>query len=88
MAALVELTLIFRFLWRNVRKYIQDRDNLSWTVQNSSGGDRLNAVSAGRSDDPVLRSLQKKAIVYSIICFIPLYVFFLFAAYAIIRVTS
>jgi hypothetical protein len=88
-AALVEFLLLFRFLWRKVRKYNFDhRPPWHRSVQNSSGSDKLNITKSGPTDDPILRALEKKAIIYSIVCFIPLFAFFLFAFYIIYRVTS
>jgi len=86
---LVEFLLLFRFLWRKVRKYNVDHYP-DWyrSVQNSSGSDRLSIVKNGPTDDPVLRALEKKAIIYSIVCFVPLFAFFLLAFYTIYRVTS
>lgn len=88
-AALVEFLLLFRFLWRKVRKYTLDRyPDWHCSVKNSSGSDKLNTIRSGPTDDPVLRALEKKAIIYSIVCFIPLFAFFLLAFYTIYRVTS
>ena len=88
-ATLVEFLLLFRFLWRKVRKYNLDHyPNWYRSVQNSSGSDKLSSVRSGPTDDPVLRALEKKAIIYSIVCFIPLFAFFLLAFYTIYRVTS
>ena len=88
-SAFVELFLLFRFLWRKVRKYNLDHyPDWYWSIQKSSGTDKLRAVRNGPTDDPVLRKLEKKAIIYSIVCFIPLFAFFLLVFYAIYRVTS
>jgi hypothetical protein len=88
-ATLVEFLLLFRFLWRKVRKYNLDHyPDWYLSVQKSSGTDKLSAVRKGPKDDPVLRALEKKAIIYSIICFIPLFAFFLIAFYTVYRVTS
>ena len=88
-AALVELKFFFHFLWRHVRQYTIDRYGDSYpSLHNSSGSDKLNAISALPRDDPTLRALERKAIIYSIVCFIPLFVIFLAAFYTIFRVTS
>lgn len=88
-AALVEFLLLFRFLWRKVRQYnINQYPDWYWSFQKSSGTDKLNAVRNGPKDDPVLRALEKKAIIYSIICFIPLFAFFMLVFYTIYRITS
>lgn len=88
-AALVEFLLLFRFLWRKVRKYTLDRyPDWHCSVQKSSGTDKLSAIRDGPTRDPVLRALEKKAIIYSIICFIPLFAFFMLTFYTIYRVTS
>lgn len=88
-AALVEFLLLFRFLWRKVRKYTLDRyPDWHCSVQNSSGSDKFSAIRSGPTDEPVLRALEKKAIIHSIVCFIPLFAFFLLVFYTIYRVTS
>ena len=88
-AVLVEFFLLFRFLWRKVRKYTLDRyPDWHWSIQKSSGTDKLKAINNGPTNDPVLRALEKKAIIYSIVCFIPLFAFFMLAFYTIYRVTS
>jgi len=88
-AVFVELITIFRFLWRNVRKYTRERyPDWSCNVKSSSGSDKLNAVSSGPIDDPVLQALQKKATIYSIISFVVLFAIFLVAFYIIFRLSS
>lgn len=88
-SAFVELFLLFRFLWRKVRKYNLDHyPDWYYSVQKSSGTDKLSTVRKGPKDDPILRALEKKAIIYSIVCFIPLFAFFMLAFYTIYRVTS
>lgn len=88
-ASIVELIFIFPFLWKKVRKYTLDRDGiLSQNVQNSSGTDKINAAMSGPTDDPVLRALQRKAIIYSIICFVPLFLIVLFAFCTLYILTS
>jgi len=85
-AAFVEFLLLFRFLWRNVHGYARQRYG-DW-YQSVQGSDKLNAVSAGPTDDPVLRALQKKATIHSAVCFVVLFVIFLFAFFTIFRLTS
>ncbi|KPL23607.1 MAG: hypothetical protein AMJ75_05775 [Phycisphaerae bacterium SM1_79] len=88
-SAFVELFLLFRFLWRKVRKYTLDHyPDWHCSVQKSYGTDKLSAIRNGPTDDPVLRVLEKKAIIYSIVCFIPLFAFFMLAFYIIYKVTS
>jgi hypothetical protein len=88
-SAFVELFLLFRFLWRKVHKYTLDRyPDWHCSVQKSSGTDKLSAIRNGPTNDPVLRALEKKAIIYSIVCFIPLFAFFMLVFYTIYRVTS
>ncbi len=88
-AALVEFTLISRFLFRNVRKYTRERYG-DWyqSVQNSSGSDKLNAVKSGPTDDPILHTLRKRATIYTVVCFVALFIIFLLVFYTIYRVTS
>jgi len=88
-AALVGLTLLFGLLWKNVQKYARERYP-DWyrSVKASSGSDKLNAVRSGPTDDPVLHALRKRATIHSVICFIALFVIFLFVFYTIFRVTS
>jgi len=87
-AALVEL-LLFRFLWRKVRKYTIERyPDLAESIEGSTGSDKLNAVRSVPRDDPVLRALERRAIIYSIVCFVPLYLIFMFVFYVIYRLTS
>lgn len=86
---LVEFLLLFRFLMRNVHKYTREHYGDRYrSVKNSSVSDKLNATSEETTNDPVLQALEKKAIIYSIVCFIPLFAFFLFAFYTIYRLTS
>jgi hypothetical protein len=88
-ATLVEFLFLFRFLGRKVRKYNLDHyPDWYWSVHKSSGTDKVSAARRGPKDDPVLRALEKKATIYSIVCFIPLFAFFLIAFYTIYRVTS
>jgi hypothetical protein len=88
-AAIVELLVLFRFLWRKVKGYTQERyGDLLQSGQESCEGDMVNAVRSIPTDDPVLRSLQRRAIMYTAICFGALYVVFLVALYTVIRVTS
>jgi hypothetical protein len=87
-AALIELKFLFRFLWRRVRQYTIDRYGDSCPgLHSSSASDKLNAIRAVPRDDPILRALERKAIIYSIVCFIPLFVIFLAAFYTIFRLT-
>ncbi|UCC22581.1 MAG: hypothetical protein JSW23_00460 [Planctomycetota bacterium] len=87
-AAIVELLVLFRFLWRKVKGYTQELyDDSLQSVQGSCGSDIPSAVRSVPTDDPVLRGLQRRAIVYTVICFTGLYVVFLVALYAIIRLT-
>lgn len=88
-AALVELLLLFRFLWGKVRKYTIERyPDLSKSIEGSTGSEKLNAIRSVPRDDPVLRALERRAIIYSIVCFVPLYLIFMFVFYVIYRVTS
>lgn len=88
-ATLVESLLLFRFLWKNVRKYVRERyGNWYRSVETSSGSDKLNAVRSGPTDDPVLHALRKRATIYSVVCFVALFVIFLLAFYTIFRITS
>lgn len=89
-AAFVEFTFISNFLLRNVRKYTRERYG-DWyqSVQNSSGSDKLNALRNGEpEEDPALHVLRKKAAIYTVVCFVTLFVIFLLAFYTIFRVTS
>jgi hypothetical protein len=89
MAAIVELRFLFRFLWRRVRKYTIERYGDSYpSLHDSSASDKLNAIRAVLSDDPILRALERRAIIYTVVCFIPLFVIFLAAFCTIIRLTS
>jgi len=88
-AAFVELKFIFHFLWKDVREYTRNHYRiLHQSIQNSSGTDKINAASSEPTDDPILHALQRKAIIYSVICFIPLFLIILFAFCAIYRLTS
>ena len=86
---LFEFLLLFRFLTRNVRKYTREHYGDRYlSAQNSSVSDKLNATSKEPTDDPVLRALRKRAAIYIVVCFIPLFAFFMLAFYTIYRVTS
>jgi len=88
-AGLIELKFIAPFLMRNIHKYTRERyGNWYRSVQNPSKSDKLNAVSDGPTDDPVLHALRKRATIYTIVCFVALFVIFLLAFYTIFRVTS
>ena len=89
LAILVEYTLMFRFLWRKVHRYAQAQyPDWHSRVNSSFGADKVNAVRAGPTDDPVLRTLQKRAGIYSLVCFVALFVIFLFALYVIVTRTG
>jgi hypothetical protein len=88
-AIVTEVSLLFRFLWKNVRKYVNDRYGLSYqNVQNSYITDIRDAVNKEMANDPVLRALQKRATVNTIICFIPLFIIFVFVFFMIFRLTN
>lgn len=88
-AAIVELLVLFRFLWRKVKTYSQERyGDLLQHVQCSSQSDMLSAVRSMPTDDPVLRRLKRRAIVYTMVCFGALYVVFLVTLYTVTRVTT
>lgn len=88
-AGLVELKFIAPFLMRNIHKYSREHyDNWYQSIQGPSQNDKLNTVRSEPTDDPVLRSLQRKASIYLVVCFVVLFVILLFAFYTIFILTS
>jgi len=88
-AAFFELEFLFPFLWKDVQKYIRDYHGiLHQDIQTSSGTDKIKAAMSGPTDDPTLCALQRKAVIYSVICFIPLFLIILFAFHVIYILTS
>jgi len=85
---LIELRFIAPFLMRGICKYTQERESLSWTVQHSSGSDGPHAMNTGPTDDSMLRSLQRKFLIYLVVSFVVLFAIFLSAFWTIFRLTS
>jgi hypothetical protein len=87
-AILAEVFLLFRFLWKNVRKYVRDRYGEGYqNVKSLCKTNMPNAVNT-EMNGPVLRALQRKAAIYTVICFIPLFIIFLIAFCTLFLLTS
>jgi len=87
-AGLVELEFIAPFLMRGINKYKKERDNQSWIAKHSSGSDGPDDINTGPINDPILRSLQRKFLIYLVVSFVVLFAIFLSAVYTIFILTS
>lgn len=70
---LIEFKLLSSFLLRNVHNYYQEHYGNSHQWNKLFGSVKINASNSEAKHDRVLRNLQKKATVKSIICFVPLF---------------
>lgn len=88
-AGLVELKFIAPFLTRDIRKHTQERyGNGYQSIQNGSGSDKLDTTKSEPTDDPVLRTLRRKAFIYLVVSFVVLFAIFVSAFYTIFIITS
>lgn len=89
-ACLFILKLILPVLNRKVNRYMSEKyAQLYLQSKSPSLKEKYEVVkSVKQIDDPVLRRLRRRAVIYAIPCFAALTLVFLLAFYAIIKVTS
>lgn len=88
--AILIMLLILPLVWRKVNDYLNEKYAELYLQSKSRSlmEKHYAAKSIKQIDDPVLHKLQKKATIYTAICFSVLFVMILFAIWMIIRATK
>ncbi|MHC4216684.1 MAG: hypothetical protein ACYSWP_25345 [Planctomycetota bacterium] len=88
-AALIMMTLLRRFLFKDTDRYTLKRDALKIFTQKGRIGNFYEKPASddesGQDADPTLRALNKKLAIKATICFILLYTTFLFLFFKIVK---
>ncbi|MHC4124821.1 MAG: hypothetical protein ACYSSI_14685 [Planctomycetota bacterium] len=89
-AIFVTFGVLCPFIWLNVDKYLKEKHpDYYRKAHDSSKMERWKMIKSHQQiDDPVLRKLQKKALIYTTFCFSSLFFICLFGLYTLIKITS